>query len=375
LLGTTTAGEVDHLIDALLAGDIQAALHITNGIADQGADMRQFVRDLVDRLRALLLLVTTNDPALVDASADEQTRLEAWAAQTDAGRLVHVIRLLSGLDYALRTSPYGHLPLELALVEALVAPAPAAAAPAPARDAPAPARREGAKPAKPRPAERAAPPKQAERPAPPKQAEPPERTERPQSPAEADAPEEPPDLREVPPDADLLDVPPGTPQEPPKPERPRPPRKPTPPSEQPQAHIEAVSSELSALEQVEAVWADVVRDVRPFDNKLQAMLRDVHPVDVEGSTIMLLAKYPFHKGQIERPQSRRIIEDVLSQHLGSRYAVQCTMQEQAPADTARSQIRSARNDPHIRAARNIFGAEIIDIIESESDAPVEQDDG
>jgi DNA polymerase-3 subunit gamma/tau len=237
-----------------------------------------------------------------------------------------------------------------------------------------------AKPAPPKP------PKQAEPPKPPKQAAPPpERAERPQppaaraAPAEADAPEEPPELRDVPPDGDLLDAPPGTPkkpaEEPPKPERASLPRKPAPPSEQPQARIEAVSSELSALEQVEAVWADVVRDVRPFDNKLQAMLRDVHPVDVEGSTVMLLAKYPFHKGQIERPQSRRIIEDVLSQHLGSRYAVQCTMQEQAPADTARSQIRSARNDPHIRAARNIFGAEIVDIIENESDAPVEQGDG
>jgi DNA polymerase-3 subunit gamma/tau len=379
LLGTTTASEVDHLIDTLLSDDITAALRITNGIADQGADMRQFVRDLVDRLRALLLLVTTNDAALVDVSADEQERLAAWAAQTDAGRLVHLIRLLSGLDYALRTSPYGHLPLELALVEALVAPAPTAApAPIADRSAAAPARREGAP--KPRPSKAKAPaapapPPKAEAPAAPA---PPPKAEAPAAPAPPDMPEEPPELRDVPPDADLRDAPPDAdlrdaPPAPP-PDKPEKPRRKAAPSERPQAEIEAVSNELSALEQVEAVWADVVRDVRPFDNKLQAMLRDVHPVDVEGSTVILLAKYPFHKGQIERHASRRILEDVLSQHLGNRYAVQCTLQEQAPADTTRSQLRNARNDPHIKAARNIFGAEIVDIIEGDPGTPAASGD-
>jgi hypothetical protein len=66
-----------------------------------------------------------------------------------------------------------------------------------------------------------------------------------------------------------------------------------------------------------------MRDVRPFNNKLQAMLRDVYPVNVEGNTVVLLVKYHFHKSQIEIPVNRLVIESVLSEHLGSRYEIQC----------------------------------------------------
>jgi DNA polymerase-3 subunit gamma/tau len=125
--------------------------------------------------------------------------------------------------------------------------------------------------------------------------------------------------------------------------------------------VQEVQAELSMLDRVEAVWPAVVRDVRPRDNKLQAMLRDVYPVDVEGTTVVLLAKYPFHRSQIEKPTKRRIIEQVLSSHLGSTIGVRCTMQEQDKPDEPQVQIHSVRNDPYVKAVRNIFGAEIIDV--------------
>ncbi|NJL05033.1 MAG: DNA polymerase III subunit gamma/tau [Chloroflexaceae bacterium] len=137
LLGMTSAGEVDALIAALLAADVAGALRAVNSVADQGADIRQFTRDLVERLRLLLLRVATGAGALDDVHPDDREVLEGWATQAQAGALVHWIKLLSNLDFQLRTSPYGNLPLELAVVEALVAPPPAAT---PCRTPPAPAR-------------------------------------------------------------------------------------------------------------------------------------------------------------------------------------------------------------------------------------------
>ncbi|MBC8076034.1 MAG: DNA polymerase III subunit gamma/tau, partial [Chloroflexales bacterium] len=52
LLGSSAAAEVMALVDALLDADMAAALRAVNGVADQGADLRQFARDLVERLRA-----------------------------------------------------------------------------------------------------------------------------------------------------------------------------------------------------------------------------------------------------------------------------------------------------------------------------------
>ncbi|NTU82773.1 MAG: DNA polymerase III subunit gamma/tau, partial [Chloroflexales bacterium] len=141
LLGMTAAAEVYALIEGLLDGDAGAALRAVAGVADQGADIRQFTRDLVERLRTLLLLLASGDHVLADAGADELAVMEAWSRRAEVPRLLHWLKIFSGLDYQLRTSPYGHLPLELAVVEALVTQAqPAAPALAPARSGPAAAR-------------------------------------------------------------------------------------------------------------------------------------------------------------------------------------------------------------------------------------------
>ncbi|HMQ35681.1 MAG TPA: DNA polymerase III subunit gamma/tau, partial [Chloroflexaceae bacterium] len=169
LLGMTAAAEVYALVDALLDGDAGAALRAVGGVADQGADIRQFTRDLVDRLRALLLLLASGDQALADAGEDERELMAAWAARAEVPRVLHWLKVLSGLDHQLRTSPYGHLPLELAVVEALVAPPPG--------EAPRPGAQELRRPGAPRtdhapraaasPPPRAAPPPTARPAAPP----------------------------------------------------------------------------------------------------------------------------------------------------------------------------------------------------------------
>src|SRR3712207_7008738 len=47
--------------NALLAGDAASALQAINRTADDGADLRQYTRDLVERLRTLLLLASGAD--------------------------------------------------------------------------------------------------------------------------------------------------------------------------------------------------------------------------------------------------------------------------------------------------------------------------
>ncbi|HNP73764.1 MAG TPA: DNA polymerase III subunit gamma/tau, partial [Kouleothrix sp.] len=127
LLGATEAQEVAALAEALIAADLTGALRALNGVAEQGADLRQFTRDLVERLRALLLLKAGGVPTLLEVTEDEIAQLQRQAAAADLGALLGWVKLFSGLDQQLRASTYGQLPLELAIVEAIAAPQPAAA--------------------------------------------------------------------------------------------------------------------------------------------------------------------------------------------------------------------------------------------------------
>lgn len=352
LLGMTAAAEVDTLVEALLAGDLPASLRAVNAVADQGADLRQFTRDLVERLRALLLLVVTNDPTLLDVSDDELAVFNTWAGHADAGQLLAWIKIFSGLDYQLRTSPYGHLPLELAVVEALIAPAPAATGSPPAatravsraRSASSPssaARGSGdtartlsvSRPDADRPATR---PPAADRPA-PAQTDASDAA----APVSIDAPDSTTYDDLLPPVDTPMAVPPVTMVA--------------------SEVVHTANTELSILEQVEAVWSDVVRDVRPRDKMVQALLHSIRPIDVEDRTVILLATSQFHKENIEKPHHRQIVEEVLSKHMGMRFGIRCTIEAPSQTTDVRSQIRASRKDAWVRAAINVFDADIIDI--------------
>ncbi|MCX7792430.1 MAG: DNA polymerase III subunit gamma/tau [Chloroflexaceae bacterium] len=351
LLGMTSAAEVAALIEALLEGDAAAALRAVNGVADQGADLRQFTRDLVERLRSLLLLLAAGDHALADIGDDEREMMAAWAQRAETGRLLHWVKLFSALDYQLRTTPYGQLPLELAVVEALVGQPAQPAAPARRPEAPgAPLSQVAA------PVRRAAPPAQA--------AAPPPATPRAASPIPRG--EAAPPIIAAAPQANPEPAPPteAAPTGPdPGPDLPVPSLAPSPAApvaRSPEAAA-AANADFSLLELVEAHWEEIKRDVRPRSPTVQALLHSARPIDVEGNTVVLLAASPFHKENLEKAQNRRIVEEVMQRRLGVAVALRCTIEARAESRDLRSQIREARKDDLVRAAMNIFEAHIVDI--------------
>jgi DNA polymerase-3 subunit gamma/tau len=345
LLGMSSEAEIAALIEALLQANLSDALRAVNSVAEQGVDMRQFTRDLVERLRALLLLVATGNRTLPDASEDELVVLEGWAQQSNMGVLKHWVHIFSTLDYQLRTSPYGHLPLELAVVEALLEPEPATP-PQQTR----PTTSQAAAPAT-RPAPHPSPqPTKAAKPAkPPQPAEPAKPAEKP-----ASTPQQP---EPAPSASNSHPLTPGTPEE--KPAQPARPDNAPP----------------SLLEKVKALWPAVVQDVRPKNATVQALLRDVQPVSVEEQTVVLLAKSEFHKQSIESRRNRLVVEEVLSKHMGKPFAVRCIIDEQQEAKTdTRSQIQAICTDPVVRAAMNIFSADVIDVEENERDKETDSEE-
>jgi DNA polymerase-3 subunit gamma/tau len=359
LLGATAAQEVATLVDALLAGDLAAALRAIAGVAAQGADLRQFTRDLVERLRALMLLKAGGDRELIDVTEDDLAALERQAAAGELGALLQWVKLFSGLDHQLRTSAYGQLPLELAVVEAIAAPAqPASAQPG----APPAAQQRPAAPsttAPRRPAPAAAPP--AERPAPAAESAPQARI--------PNQPEEAPAGRAAPHDG-----------APPLPNKERQPAKA--PADLPAtAHAQPAPAASEAdineriafdnaaaavLEQVESVWDDVLQGIKARDRTLFVLLTSsggVKPIDLKDDMIVFEAKNDWQVKRIEQAAPRRLIEGVLSKCMGANYRISCVAEAQnrENPNVRREQIRDSRKDQHVKAAINIFDADIIDV--------------
>jgi DNA polymerase-3 subunit gamma/tau len=386
LLGAAESQEVAALVEALITGDTSGALRAVAGVAEQGADLRQFARDLVERLRALMLLKAGGDSDLLDVTADELAEIQRQAGASDLGALLAWVKLFSELDYKLRTSPYGQLPLEMAIVEAIAVPTSPVATPArpqaaPARPAPrsAPAAEPRAsaassgqasaavptRPALPRAAEpgasaalasqadvpAAAKPDQAPPEAAPSLALPLASSEQNSDPAAqkpADATPEPEQLAEIAPAA-------------------APPHKARGESAE---GIASANADVAALEQIESVWPDIVRDVRVYDKTLQALLNSgVRPVDVKDNEVIVEVASDFLYKQLSKPALRQIVERVISKHTGTNYALGCVVEAQRRENpnTLREQIRSSRKDQHVKAAINIFDAEIIAVETDEGD--------
>lgn len=116
LLGTAVGQSVQDLSAALAAGDTTAGLDLVNATMDAGADPRQFARQMVDYLRALLL-VRLGNAALIEATAEDRALMAKQAEQWTASRLLSAIRAFAAAANEARGGWQPQLPLELAVVE------------------------------------------------------------------------------------------------------------------------------------------------------------------------------------------------------------------------------------------------------------------
>ncbi len=311
LLGMRGSEQVPALVDALIAGDLPAALRLLQRLVDDGVDLRQLNRELVGYLRGLLFLAVTQDGAdLLDVTGETLSEMRLQAQRTTVARLVDWVRRFSLLDADLKAGWYGQLPFELALVEATLP---------------------AAEPARPLESRGTTPP-----------------------PSPRPGPGRPPGPERRP---DVVSPSPPPPSGATSP----------PPAE------ERTGGELT-LEEVLRVWPEVVESIRPVNPSVQALLHgySCQPIAVEGRVVVLGFRFEFHKGKIEEVRNRRIVEQALSKALHGNYGIRCVLSAGASGSDARASGRPAegrrnrerdqiQENPRIRAAANIFNARIVGV--------------
>ena len=274
--------------------DVAAGLSAVGGAIADGADPRQLNKDLLGYLRGLLLIKTT-DRGPSDLTEEQQLEMAHQAGHFSLDRLVHTIKVFSQAALDLKTATQPQLPLELALVEALLC------AETDSATDQAPSAEPDGKP-------------QA-------------RAEQPRKVPRAESPSSPTAARPSPEDA---------------------PEKETLAENQPSVLKEGAPEGLAGL--LDA-WGDVVTSVNQSNKHIAAIVRDCPPVAVEGDVVTLRARSPFHKEKLETDRAKTLVAQAISETLGRQFRVRCMLTQEAPTENPdKKDLQRLAEDPMIKAA-------------------------
>ncbi len=118
MLGIVDANLLFRMADLIQRRDTAGTLRFINEIVEAGWDLRQFAKDVTEHFRNLFVIKNTKDHAeVVNATAEEMTRLESQADGFAPEDLARVIEALSALNNEMRYAADPRLILELALVK------------------------------------------------------------------------------------------------------------------------------------------------------------------------------------------------------------------------------------------------------------------
>ncbi len=303
VLGAGSNERVLAIIDALAASDVGAGIAAINGATEAGVEPGVLAGQIVAAFRALLYAAYAVPRAREIADAAIQERVGQFAP----AEVAYITKLFSQVEFRLKHTAYGHLPLELAVVDAVLmrtgqsvpTAQPVQNIPIAAPAAPLPTPISAARPARP----------PADRPA--------------SLPADSAMP--PVALR-----PDYL-----------HPER-------TDPPAPPATIAEAGDSPIAdggalTLEQIDGLWNRIKQGIKMERRaKTLAILNDVNPHEVRGNIIVLATTAKFYYDHIAEDETRLLLEKVISPLVGQPVRVMCELIGDRPASAAAHNGRPLR---------------------------------
>jgi DNA polymerase-3 subunit gamma/tau len=278
LLGISGDARVREIVKYIVEDNVSKAVATINSVNNDGLDLRNFKRELVEYLRSLLL-VKTGSESSVDMTGEDLTELKILAEKASLPKVLKALKLFSQVEIG--SDNHSTLPLELAIVDSTMK----------EDDAPRMARQIDYQPpqAEPKPVHQP-----VHQPAAPK-------------PAAASTP-----AQHVPP----VEA-----------------KKPEPKIEPPASAVAEKVSPLAAgsvSEKLRLEWRSVIEQA-PADTKkspAMAILRSagVRPVAFENDTLTLSFRHSLFKEKLEEIENHKVVEKIISSFLGHACRVQCILE-------------------------------------------------
>lgn len=150
----------------------------------------------------------------------------------------------------------------------------------------------------------------------------------------------------------------------PQPEAETPPAKPSVHREPPKETLsEKKSSEIDYLR---GRWKEFINAMRGEGSKgnLDAFLRSAcEPLAIEDNTLVLGFYHDFHKKYIEDPKYKHLVEKKLQEVFGQSYQIRCVLTPRSD----KAKTSSKTEIPLVKAAREKYGAKIINTVKTEEE--------
>jgi len=132
-------------------------------------------------------------------------------------------------------------------------------------------------------------------------------------------------------------------------------------SEAKQDIIYVDSSDLitASFDSVMDKWSDVLKDIKPFNHSVEALLHSCRPSSLIGNTLIMDVYYAFHKERLETPKSREIVEKVLGNKFGSQIKVKYVLKSKEGASLTDKNVEPPKDVKIIKTAVEAFDGELI----------------
>ena len=277
MLGISGDLRIRELARHIVNKDITDGLKTINSVRNDGLDLRQFNRELVDYLRGLLLVKSGSEEVL-DVTSDDLTEIKELSTSASLDYLLTAVKRFGEID--LRLDNYSPLPLELALVDCILT---------------ATGDRQSVRTTQPEPEE---PVEAAIRPA---------KSTKPAPKAKAPAPTESAETEAVP--SKIEEIP------------------------------EMTSS--PEIDQLRSRWREFINAMRGEGSKgnLDAVLRSAcEPLAIEDNTLVLGFYHEFHKAYIEDPKYKHLVEKKLREIFGQPYQIRCVLTPHSEKTKVKTEI-------------------------------------
>ena len=278
-LGITGDSRTRELARQIIDSDISAGVATINSINNDGLDLRQFSRELVEYLRQLLLVKTGSDEAIY-LTAEDIAELKDLASRASLAQILRAVKLFGRLE--LSFDNYSTLPLELATVDSVIT-----------------SEEEKETIISEVEPESRQPKKVTSPPSTPSRTEPLESEPEPSTPSHTEPLET----------------------------RPEPVNTPQPVT----IYNQSIPENDSSAELLRQNWKSLIEQA-PQDTKRTpalAILRSagVTPVAIENDMVVLSFRYPYHKEQIEKIENQQVAEKVISNFLGYPCRIKCILED------------------------------------------------
>ncbi len=277
MLGISGDRRSRELVNHIINKDTTAGITTLNNVNNDGLDLRQFHRELVEYLR-LLLLVKTGSSESIELTEDDIKELKELANKATLAQILKAVKRFGQLELSLDN--YSTLPLELAIVDSIL----------PDTEA----KEEPVRRVEPEPLPRKTPPRVSPPPPEQKSVRPEEKkASNPEPPTKSAVTEKAPPQKPASSAADPLTT--GNP-----------------------------------IAQLQSQWSKMINEAPDGMGKTPtaALLRSARPISIENDTLVVSFRHQYHKEKMDNLEIQKTADKIISSFMGRPCKVHCVYEHE-----------------------------------------------